>query len=65
MKVKLNGQIVDTQCRTLDGLLNEQGYDSLVVATAVNGLFVAVVDRGTTQLKESCEVEIVAPMQGG
>ena len=65
MRIMLNGEFVTTKERTLEGLLLEQGYEGMVVATALNQLFVAIDERSGAQLKEDCSVEIVAPMQGG
>jgi sulfur carrier protein len=49
----------------LDRALAELGFVDAVVATAVNGQFVAANERDTVALKEGDKVEIVAPMQGG
>ena len=46
-------------------LLEELGYGGALVATAVNGTFVAREARADTGLSEGDAVEVVAPLQGG
>lgn len=65
MQIVLNGETVETQEQTLEDLLIEQGYQDMVVATALNQLFVAIAERSDAKLENGCRVEIVAPMQGG
>lgn len=65
MKITLNGQTIETQQTSLDGLLEEQGYTGMSVATAVNDKFVPQAERAQTHLQEHATVEVVAPMQGG
>ena len=65
MNIILNGQEIDTQQTTLEGLLIEQGYVDCAVATAVNTDFVAAAHRAECRLTERAAVEVVAPMQGG
>ncbi len=65
MQIVLNGETVKTQEQTLEGLLVEQGYEDMVVATALNQFFVAIAERSDAKLAEGCKVEVVAPMQGG
>ena len=65
MQIMLNGESVATEQQTLADLLVEQGYQDMVVATALNQMFVAKAERGDAKLEDGCRVEIVAPMQGG
>ena len=65
MQIVLNGETVNTEEKTLEGLLVEQGYQDMVVATALNQFFVAIAERSDAKLEDGCRVEIVAPMQGG
>ena len=50
---------------TLEGLLLELGFADRIVATALNGEFVAASTRAQTALRDGDRVEVVAPMQGG
>ena len=63
--IELNGEPVSTEARTLADLLEEKGYNGAVVATALNGAFVAKGLRTATPLSDGDAVEVVAPMQGG
>ncbi|MTH96286.1 sulfur carrier protein ThiS [Roseibium sp. RKSG952] len=64
MRIVLNGELAEISALTLDGLLEEQGFDACV-ATAVNEDFVPAPERGTLVLKEGDRIEVLAPMQGG
>jgi sulfur carrier protein len=65
MRIFLNGQPISTRKTTLEDLLVEQGFGNCMVATAFNKCFVPIVERQTTLLNDDCEVDVVAPMQGG
>jgi len=65
MTVTLNGRPLETAAATLAELLDEQGYATRKVATAVNGDFVRAALRGETRLAAGDTVDVVAPMQGG
>ena len=65
MKILVNGAWRETVAPELSGLLEELGYSGAVVATAVNGEFVAAGARAHTALAEGDRVEVLAPMQGG
>lgn len=65
MKILVNGVSISTDQRTISGLLVEQGYQGLVVATALDQTFICIAQRDNTLLYEGCHVDIVAPMQGG
>ena len=61
----VNGEPQETAARTLAELCAALGYGDAKVATAVNGDFVAAVNRAATALSVEDRVEIVAPRQGG
>ncbi len=65
MRILVNGAWRETVAPELSGLLAELGYSGAVVATAVNGEFVAAGARAETALVEGDRVEVLAPMQGG
>jgi len=65
MRICVNGTWHEVGAVSLDSALTELGYRDSVVATAVNGQFVAATARRGTALSEGDKVEIVAPMQGG
>lgn len=65
MNIQLNGETCQTEAKTLDALLTQFDYGDAVVATAVNGEFVAEGQRGEVKLCDGDAVEILAPMQGG
>lgn len=65
MRIMHNGETADVSGKTLDKILDELGYGDAVVATAVNGDFVAVPNRSDTELEEGDSLEVLAPMQGG
>jgi sulfur carrier protein len=65
MKILLNGAWREIAAGELGTLLEELGLAGAVVATAVNGEFVAAALRAHTALTEGDRVEVLAPMQGG
>jgi sulfur carrier protein len=65
MKIILNGDARDVHAGSLSAALDELGFAGAVVATAVNGEFVAASARAETSLGEGDALEVVAPMQGG
>jgi len=65
MKILLNGAWRETAAGELSALLEELGLAGAVVATAVNGEFVAAAVRAHATLTEGDRVEVLAPMQGG
>ena len=65
MTLLLNGQPQAVSAATLAEALVELGYEGKIVATAVNGSFVAARLRAGVTLNEGDRIEIVAPMQGG
>lgn len=65
MTLLLNGQPQEVAATTLAEALAELGYAGKVVATAVNGDFVAARRREAVRLAEGDRIEVLAPMQGG
>ncbi|PTM38583.1 sulfur carrier protein ThiS [Bosea sp. 124] len=65
MTLLLNGQPREIAAATLAEALAELGYAGKVVATAVNGDFVAARQREALRLAEGDRIEVLAPMQGG
>lgn len=65
MTLLLNGEPREVEATTLAQALAELGYAGKVVATAVNGDFVAVRNRDSVTLNAGDRVEVLAPMQGG
>jgi len=65
MKIILNGASREVSAQSLATALEELGFSNAVVATALNGEFVAAGDRASAQLSAGDELEVLAPMQGG
>jgi len=65
MQIFLNGKAREVEAATLDAALNALGFRDAVVATALNGRFVAKGARPATTLAEGDTIEVVAPLQGG
>jgi sulfur carrier protein len=65
MRIKVNATEKTVHAATLAALCQELGYQSQLVATAINGEFVSRDKRANTSIQEGDAVEIVAPMQGG
>jgi len=65
MKILVNGASHEIAAPTLEAALLELGFSDRIVATAVNGEFVAVQRRSGRELSDGDRVEILAPMQGG
>ncbi|NKC13826.1 MAG: sulfur carrier protein ThiS [Gammaproteobacteria bacterium] len=65
MKITLNGEPRTIDSDNLARALHELGYADAVVATALNGHFVAAPVRSETTLQDGDRLEVVAPMQGG
>jgi sulfur carrier protein len=65
MKILVNGAWRETVALELSSLLEELGLAGAVVATAVNGEFVAAAVRPRTAITEGDRVEVLAPIQGG
>ncbi|MBC2884275.1 sulfur carrier protein ThiS [Ochrobactrum sp. CM-21-5] len=65
MNIVLNGEVQETVSSNLAALLAEIELDEAVVATALNGEFIASDERATTTIHEGDRIEVLAPMQGG
>jgi sulfur carrier protein len=65
MRILVNGGWRETGARELEAALEELGYGSAVVSTAVNGEFIAAGARAERLLAEGDRLEVLAPMQGG
>ena len=65
ISVVINGRAVSTSAATLAGLLAEQGFAGLKVATALNGDFVPERARPSAKLAGGDRIEVVSARQGG
>ncbi|AQX27674.1 MULTISPECIES: sulfur carrier protein ThiS [unclassified Bartonella] len=65
MKISVNGEIIETKVIYLNLLLDELGYESNWLATAVNAKVVSIDERNQFVLHEGDRIEILSPMQGG
>ena len=65
MTLIVNGAALQLDVATLAAALEALDYGDAVVATALNGHFVAARVRAATQRAEGDRIEIVAPRQGG
>jgi sulfur carrier protein len=63
--VTVNGEGVRLAARTLADALFELGFGGVLVATAVNGVFVPAAGRAGAVLACGDKIEIVAPRAGG
>ena len=65
MQILVNGASREVRAADLSGALEELGYGGAVIATAVNGEFVAAAERTSARLADGDRIEVLAPMQGG
>jgi|APFre7841882630_1041343.scaffolds.fasta_scaffold95715_2 sulfur carrier protein len=65
MQISVNGLTREVEAQTLALLIEELGYGTQTVATALNHEFVRSKDRSDTKLREGDAVEILTPRQGG
>ena len=65
MRILVNGVSREIAAGDLATALQELGYGGAVVATALNGAFVAAQARTGEKLVEGDALEVLAPMQGG
>ena len=66
MKIIVNGDAHEVPtAASLARALEQLGFGGAVVATALNGEFVASATRSDVTLSEGDHVEVLAPMQGG
>ncbi len=65
MNIQCNNKHVEVAAQVLAIALQELGFDSPHLATALNGEFVPKSMRASTVLKPGDKIDVVAPMQGG
>ena len=65
MNIQCNEQEMQIEAETLAAALVELGYESKVVATALNGEFVPKAQRESTMIRTGDRIDVLAPMQGG
>jgi sulfur carrier protein len=65
VKVQVNGVWREVTSCDVASLLKELDYGDSVVATAVNGVFVATGARSGASVSDGDRLEVLAPMQGG
>jgi len=65
VRILVNGAWRESAGGELAEVLAELGYGDAVVATAVNGEFVAAAARAATPVADGDRIEVLAPMQGG
>ena len=65
MRIRINGEEQQVECRTLHELLEDLGHGPSTVATAVNQEFVPIGERPDFTLSADDSVDIIAPMSGG
>ena len=65
MLVVINGQSEAISETTLDELCKRFHEEPTLIATAVNGQFVALGERAALSLQEGDRIEILSPRQGG
>lgn len=65
MHVLVNGVVHDLRGTTCAQVLEELGYATAIVATALNGTFLSAAERHSMALSDGDALEILAPMQGG
>lgn len=65
LRLTLNGEAVASHAKTLEALLQEQGFGAVKVATAVNGSFVPMRARAELALQDGDHIEVVSARQGG
>ena len=63
--VTVNGKALTTEASTLAELIRELGHAPEAVATAANGLFVAISARGAAGISGGDAIEIVSAREGG
>ncbi|MEL0437452.1 sulfur carrier protein ThiS [Phycobacter sp. K97] len=65
MQIIVNAEPREIRAQTLDAALQELGFTSPAIATALNGQFVSRAKRVDATLTEGDRLEVLAPMQGG
>ncbi|MEH6749421.1 MAG: sulfur carrier protein ThiS [Paracoccaceae bacterium] len=65
MRIEVNGEVREVTATTLAAALDELGWGTAKVATALNGDFVPASARADQALRDGDRLEVLAPMQGG
>ncbi|MDD9708612.1 MAG: sulfur carrier protein ThiS [Rhodobacterales bacterium] len=65
MRIEVNGEAREVTATTLAAALDELGWGTAKVATALNGDFVPASARADQALRDGDRLEVLAPMQGG
>ena len=65
MQIIVNAEPREIRAKTLDAALQELGFTSPAIATALNGAFVSRAKRVDTRLTPGDRLEVLSPMQGG
>jgi sulfur carrier protein len=68
MRIDLNGdwrELAPESETDVASALELLGYGRSVIATALNGEFIAAAERARTRLRDGDRLEVLAPMQGG
>jgi sulfur carrier protein len=65
VKIQVNGVWREVLSADVASLLKELDYGDSVVATALNGVFVATGSRSGAPVSDGDRLEVLAPMQGG
>jgi sulfur carrier protein len=65
MRIEVNGEVREVTATTLAAALDELGWGTAKVATALNGDFVPASARVDQTLRDGDRLEVLAPMQGG
>ncbi|WP_299931758.1 sulfur carrier protein ThiS [uncultured Pelagimonas sp.] len=65
MLITVNSKSVEVNASGLAEALQELGYTSPAIATALNGQFVSRDARAAITLTHGDALEVLAPMQGG
>ena len=65
MKIEVNGAPREITAATVAAALEEMGWGTAKVATALNGAFLPAAARATQALAPGDRLEVLSPMQGG
>ena len=65
MNITINGLEEVVDCKTLEELLRVLEHAPDSVATAHNGVFVPLHERGDCVLEQGDKIDVIAPMSGG
>lgn len=65
MRIKLNGEAIETRAQTIKELLQEREMPPIGVAVARNEIVVRRTEHEATLLQEGDTIEIIRAVQGG